>query len=302
MKRGIAALRGALMFTLLVLNTLAWAGPVYLAIGLKVISPPGLWRDRASRLVAALANRWAGGNVALGNLLLGIRYELKLPPDLRRDAQYLVFSNHQSWNDIYVMMRVFSRRVPFFRFFLKRQLIWVPVLGPVWWGLDYPFMNRYTTAQLQRNPELRRRDLINTRRACERYSRIPVTVINFLEGTRFTAAKRDAQSSPYQHLLRPKAGGLAYALSAMGRQISSLLDVTIVYPEGAKSLWGLLSGRVRRVVVEVRSLAIPPDLLDGDYETDPVFRRRVQAWVATMWKEKDNRIQVMLQQDATVAA
>jgi hypothetical protein len=50
--------------------------------------------------------------------------------------------------------------------------------------------------------------------------------MNFVEGTRFTPAKHAAQQSPYKHLLKPKAGGLALALHVLGDRFDSLLDVT----------------------------------------------------------------------------
>src|SRR3546814_21162210 len=86
--------------------------------------------------------------------------------------------------------------------------------------------------------------------SCEAFRDQPALILNFLEGTRFTEAKRQNQKSPYQHLLRPKSGGFAFTLSALGEQLHSLLDVTIVYPEGSRGFWDFLCGRVRHVIVE----------------------------------------------------
>jgi 1-acyl-sn-glycerol-3-phosphate acyltransferase len=284
------------MSVLLLVNTVLWSTPVYVIIVLKLFAPTTALRDRLGRFAAFLAQGWAHTNVWLGDRLLGIRWDVQVSAELRRDAQYLICSNHQSWNDIYVLFKAFGARAPFFRFFLKQELIWVPILGPVWWGLDYPFMKRYGRAQLEKNPALRGKDMETTRKACEKYARIPVSILNFLEGTRFTAAKHERQKSPYRHLLRPKSGGFVFALGAMGERLSSLLDVTIVYPEGAKSFWDFLAGRVQRVVVEVRSLRIPTEFFSGNYDADPEFRRRVNAWVANLWAEKDQRIEQLLAQ------
>jgi 1-acyl-sn-glycerol-3-phosphate acyltransferase len=173
--------------------------------------------------------------------------------------------------------------VPFLKFFLKRQLLYVPVMGLAWWALDFPFMRRRSGSRSQ--------DLITARKACEKFRQLPTSVMNFLEGTRFSGAKHAAQASPYRHLLKPKVGGLATALSAMGERFDALLDVTIVYPGGVPTFWDLLSGRVQDVVVRVRSLEIPKDLLGGDYEGDAAFRARMQAWVQQLWTEKDAHIQ-----------
>jgi 1-acyl-sn-glycerol-3-phosphate acyltransferase len=285
-----APVTGAIMLVVLVVHTLMWASVVYVAIFLKVLSPPGRARDAASRLTAWLAQQWAVLNTVYVGALLKIDWRITIDAELSPKGQYLVCANHQSWNDIFVLMQAFGRKAPFFKFFIKQQLIWVPVLGLCWWGLDYPFMKRYTPEQVARDPSLKGQDLATTRKACERYKNQPVLILNFLEGTRFTAAKHAKQQSPYRHLLKPKSGGFAFTLSALGARLNSLLDVTIVYPDGARGFWDLLCGRVRRVIVEVRQLRIPDELFAGDYENDPAFRQRFQEWIAQLWSAKDRRI------------
>lgn len=289
-----AWLTGMVMALLLTVNTLFWSVPLYVFALLKLVSPtPGL-RNACSRAAAACGQNWAAVNTWLGDHMLPTRWQIRGVDALDRNGQYLVCSNHQSWNDIYVLMKAFDRRAPFFKFFIKQELIWVPVLGLAWWGLDFPFMKRYSPAYLAKHPELRGKDFETTRKACERYADIPVTILNFLEGTRYTAAKHSKQRSPYSHLLKPKAGGFALALSALGENINSLLDVTIVYPGGARGFFDFLSGRVRSVIVEVRQITIPHEMYVGNYESDPQFRKRFQAWVAELWKQKDQRIGELL--------
>ena len=165
------------------------------------------------------------------------------------------------------------------------------MLGLAWWALDYPFMKRYSKAFLQRHPELKGHDLEITKAARELFKRQPVTVVNYLEGTRFSAAKREAQASPFKHLLVPKAGGVAFVLAAMGEQLERILDVTVVYTgERIPGFWDLCCGRVPKVIVDIQSRALDPALWQGDYENDPVFRQQVQAWVNDMWRDKDRRI------------
>jgi 1-acyl-sn-glycerol-3-phosphate acyltransferase len=294
----LSFLRGPVLGTIttlvLIVHTVLWALAVYAAIFLKLLAPPGRARDAASRLTAWLAQQWAALNTVYVRGLMDIHWDIRIQAELSPHGQYLVCSNHQSWNDIFVLMQTFGRRAPFFKFFIKQELIWVPVLGLCWWGLDYPFMKRYTAEQVAKNPALKGKDLATTRKACERYQNVPVTILNFLEGTRFTPAKHDRQQSPYTHLLKPKSGGFAFTLSALGERLNSLLDVTIVYPDGARGFWDLLCGRVRRVIVEVTQLRIPADLFAGDYENDPVFRKRFQDWIAQLWSDKDRRIGELL--------
>ncbi|MDB5969541.1 MAG: acyltransferase [Hydrocarboniphaga sp.] len=287
--------RGAVMALLLVINTVFWATPVYVLIFFKLFTPVGSRaRDWLSRGASALAQTWAAVNTWFVDCFLPTRWDIRIAADINAQGQYLVCSNHQSWNDIVVLMKAFGRRAPFFKFFIKQELIWVPVLGLVWWGLDYPFMKRYTPSQIKKNPALKGKDMETTRKACERFRNQPGLVLNFLEGTRFTPAKRDRQSSPYRHLLRPKAGGFAFALGALGERLNSLLDVTIVYPEGSQGLWGLLSGQIGKVVVEVRQLTVPHEFYVGNYEADSDHRKRFQLWLGQLWTEKDARISAIL--------
>jgi len=288
-------------FTLFVLNLVFWAIPVYITIFVKLLTPRGKARDQVSRLVAWLAQQWAHCNVLMYENLTDVQWEIRIDADLSPKGQYLVCSNHQTWNDIYVLMRAFGRRAPFFKFFIKQELIWVPILGLCWWGLDYPFMKRYTPEQLKAHPELKGKDLETTRKACEQYRNQPVLILNFLEGTRFTKAKHDKQQSPYANLLKPKAGGFAFTLSALGEKLNSMLDVTIVYPDGAKGFWDFLAGRMRRVIVEVKQLKIPQELYAGEYESNPEFRARFQQWVGEMWAQKDRRISELRQDPARAA-
>ncbi len=294
MKHLPAPLLGSIRLMLLILNTIFWATPIYLLTPVKYLTR-GRLRDAVSRAMASMGQTWAGINVAFSDAVHGTRWDIRGTDVLKPEGQYLVCSNHQTWNDIFVLMKAFGRRAPFFKFFLKQELIWVPVLGLAWWGLDYPFMKRYSKEQIEKNPELKGKDLATTRIACERYATLPVTILNFLEGTRFTAAKHARQQSPYKHLLKPKAGGFAFVVSAMGEKLSSLLDVTIVYPEGAKGFWDFLCGRMRYVMVEVRQLQIPPEFFHGSYENDPAFRQRFQDWVRELWEDKDRRIAKMLE-------
>jgi 1-acyl-sn-glycerol-3-phosphate acyltransferase len=291
-----APLCGALMMLLLIVNTLFWAVPVYATILIKLVSPRGAVRDAVSRSTAAFAQNWAMVNVWMVETLLPIRWDLRINADTSPRGQYLVCANHQSWNDIFVLMRTFGRKAPFFKFFIKQELIWVPVLGLAWWGLDYPFMKRYSKEVLEKNPALRGKDLETTRAACAKYRNQPAMILNFLEGTRFTAQKHANSGSPFAHLLKPKSGGFAFTLSALGERLNSLLDVTIVYPEGAKGFWDFLAGRVRHVVVEVRQLTIPHELYVGDYENDAEFRARFQTWIGELWQAKDRRIGELLRE------
>lgn len=290
-------IRIPLVLLLLVGNILLHVVPLFAFTLVKVIVPVRTVRQACSRVLVAIAESWIGVNNRLFDLFTRIRWRVEGLDGLRRDGNYLVLCNHQSWVDIPVLQKVFNRRIPFLRFFLKQQLIWVPLLGPAWWALDFPFMKRYSRETLLRHPQLQGRDREATRRACAKFRHMPVSVMNFVEGTRFTPAKHDAQSSPYRHLLRPKAGGLAFVLDAMGDALHAVLDVTIVYPEGRRTMMDLIAGRVHDIRVHVRELPIDAGLL-GDYDEDAAFRGRVKLWVNARWSEKDACFTRMLAADA----
>ncbi|QIE85236.1 MULTISPECIES: acyltransferase [Pseudomonas] len=286
------ALTGVFASLLLLLNTLILIGPMLLIALLKLIVPGQAAKDACSRGVMWIAETWAEIDKAIFALLTPTVWDIRGSAQLRGDTSYLVISNHQSWVDIPALVQAFNRKTPYFKFFLKKELIWVPFLGLAFWALDYPFMKRYSKAFLEKHPELKGKDLEITKAACEKFKRMPVTVVNYLEGTRFTPAKQAQQQSPYQNLLKPKAGGVAFVLAALGEQLDTLLDVTLVYPKGPRpGFWDLLCGRVPRVIVDIQAREIDPALWQGDYENDAQFRQYVQNWVSQLWEQKDQRIE-----------
>jgi 1-acyl-sn-glycerol-3-phosphate acyltransferase len=291
-----ATLRGALTGLTLVLNTLIVFTCMVPPALLKLLVPADAVRGACDHALNALASGWVAVNNAwIAAVRPEARWDVTGVDALHARGWYLVSSNHQSWVDILVLQRIFHGRIPFLKFFLKHELIWVPVIGLAWWALDFPFMKR------GRGHGARQSDLKSTREACEKFKRIPTSVINFVEGTRFTPAKHARQASPYRHLLKPKVGGLGIALATMGEQFEALLDVTIVYPHGAPRFWDLLCGRVAAVTVRVGQCAIPPEVLGGDPVGDKAYRQRIGAWVEQQWVEKDRLIDGLLR-DAPPAA
>ncbi|MFT3806276.1 acyltransferase [Arenimonas sp.] len=271
----------------ILLNTVAHTTPLFVVALLKWLVPVRGFRRFCDRILIGLAESWIARNGQLIALFTPTRIEVEGVDGLRRDGHYLVLANHQSWVDIPVLQHTFNRRIPFLRFFLKSQLIWVPLLGLAWWALDFPFMKRYTKSELARKPELAGKDMEATRKACEKFRGLPVSIMNFVEGTRFTKEKHARQSSPFAHLLKPKAGGVAFVIGAMGDSLQGIVDVAIAYPQGKPTMMDLMAGRIGCVRVSVRSREIPPEFIDGDYENDRAYRVRFQQWMNLLWQEKD---------------
>lgn len=289
-----APLIGVISSVLLVLNTVFWCLPLYVLAVAKLLVPIPAWRRACTRAIIWIAESWIAFNSGWMALTQRTKWRVSGLEGLQYEGWYLVVSNHQSWVDIFALQHVFNRRIPFLKFFLKQELIWVPVIGLAWWGLDFPFMKRYSKEQLRRRPELRGKDLETTRKACEKFKLTPVSVMNFLEGTRYTAEKHARQDAPYQYLLRPKAGGIAFVLAAMDHQIETMVDVTLAYPDGIPTAWDFMCGRVREIQMHIVQRPIPETYLGGDYANDMAFRAEFQTWVNHLWTEKDTRLEQML--------
>lgn len=286
--------RGVIAFALLVLNTLFWCALLFLFALVKLLIPVDALRPALDRILNAIATSWIACNSGWMRATQRTRWDVQGVDALGYRGWYLVNSNHQSWVDIFVLQHLLNRRIPLLKFFLKRQLLFVPVMGLAWWALDFPFMRRHSGAYLKAHPEKRFDDLETARRACEKFARVPTSVMNFAEGTRFTPAKHAEQKSPYAHLLKPKTGALGLALGVLGAKFDSLLDVTIVYPAGAPSFWEFLCGRVPTIVVRVRQVPIPAEFAGGDYAADTAHRKALQRWLQRIWREKDETIARLL--------
>ncbi len=285
-----AVLVGAIASLLMVLNALFWV-PILLLLALvKLLVPVPAFRLVIAPALLFVAEAWISCNSAWMALTQRTRWDVAGIEGLDYRSWYMVTCNHQSWVDILVLQHLLNRRIPLLKFFLKQQLMWVPVMGLAWWALDFPFMRRHSEEFLKQHPEMRARDQETTRKACEKFALVPTSVMNFPEGTRFTPAKHARQQSPFPHLLKPKAGGMALALNAMGDKFKAILDITIVYPEGRPTFWHFLQGKLRRVTVRARLLPIPAHLVGADYSGDAAVRAAFQAWVQQLWREKEAQI------------
>ena len=289
-----APLVGVLASLLLAANSLFWVPILLLLAMLKLVLPLTAVRRRLDPLLVRVAEAWIACNSGWMALTQKAAWDVQGIEGLERRGWYLVNCNHQSWADILVLQHLLTRRIPLLKFFLKQPLVWVPIIGLAWWALDFPFMRRHSDDVLKAHPELRAKDQESTRLACAKFALIPTSVMNFCEGTRFTLAKHQRQHSPYRHLLRPKAGGIALALNVMGDKFRAILDVTIVYPDGAPNFWEFLCGRMKRVRVRVHSLPVPRELATGDYANDPAVREAFQQWLQQVWQRKDAQIDRLL--------
>ena len=273
-------------------------GPPVLALGLTKLFKQSSKVDEAN---IQITNSWLSvNNWLIDHVLPNTRWDISIDENLQLSMQgrYLMTCNHQSWVDTTVNQYFGLTRMPLTRFFTKWELIFIPFVGQAFKILGFPMMKRHSKAQIAKKPALKDRDMQEARKACQQLLTQPFTLLNYLEGTRFTQEKHDQQQSPYQHLLKPKAGGLALALNILGDQIDALVDMTIVYPDGVPGYSEFWLGEVPRIAVNLRKIHIPDWILGGNYEDDAEYRERFQQWVHELWLEKDQLIESMQQKFA----
>ncbi|MCP4298046.1 MAG: acyltransferase [Proteobacteria bacterium] len=284
---------GLITLLLIMTNTVLVATPMYVITVFKLLLPVKRWQKLCAYTLDQLASVWVWGIARILEMARGAKWDITGLEDLSIKKWYFVNSNHQSWADIFIILRIFNYRIPFIKFFIKQELIWVPVAGLIWWALDYPFMKRYSKVKLKKNPHLVGKDLERTKLACQKFKDFPVTILNFLEGTRFSKEKQNKQKSPYNNLLKPKAGGFAYALNAMDGKIDQLIDVTIVFPSDNITFWNFVCGKYGDLKVSIKLIDIPKEFVEGTENAGRQQRLNFQNWVKELWMEKDQLINTL---------
>ncbi|HBX8192712.1 TPA: acyltransferase [Klebsiella pneumoniae] len=290
MSRLLAAITLPLSIALTILVTIICSVPIIVAGLIKLLVPiPAVWRS-ISVFCNFMMYCWCEGLALLLHLNPWLKWDVQGLEGLNKKNWYLLISNHHSWADIVVLCVLFRKHIPMNKYFLKQQLAWVPFIGLACWALDMPFMRRYSRSYLIRHPERRGKDVETTRRSCEKFRAHPTTIVNFVEGSRFTEEKKRETRSPYHNLLPPKAAGIAMALNVLGSQFDKLLNVTLCYPDNhTRPFYDMLSGRLTRIVVRINLVPIGEEL-QGDYVNDKNFKRSFQRWLNGLWEEKDRQL------------
>lgn len=273
--------------TLVILTSALCSIPIVLLALVKFLVPGQKLKTHVTRGANFFMWLWATLNGLILVISNRIEWRIDGGEGLKKEGWYLMISNHLSWTDIVVLCSVFKDRIPMPKFFLKQQLLYVPFVGMACWALDMPFMRRYSREYLIRHPEKRGQDLATTRRSCEKFRHLPTTVVNYVEGTRYTSEKQKKSSAPYQHLLSPKSGGIAYTLAAMGEQFDHIIDVTLAYPDNVDTPFkDMLMGKMKRIEVRIRLIPMTEEV-KGDYFNDKPYKRQFQQWLGDIWRDKD---------------
>ena len=283
-------IKGTIILIIVIINTVFWVPILVLFSLVKFLIPFKVVRKYLSQFLVWIAGNWVWLNTMIHRLLHGNKTVVQGLDQLDPNDWYLVISNHRAAADIPILQNIFHNKIPFLKFFLKKELIYVPLLGLAWWALDFPFMRRFSADYLTKNPHMKGKDLEVTRKACEKFKDYPISVLNFIEGTRFTESKHKKQHSKYKHLLKPKTGGLGFVLGSMGEQMTYLLQVSLKYSPKAPTAWEYLAGKYDKVEIFVQKIKIPVNLKNRNYITDKLYRKELQEWVNELWKQQDERL------------
>lgn len=280
--------------SLQIANLAFWGGLVFLFGLVKLLPLGNRFRSIWNTIMHFFFLSFGRLSVALIKVFNPIDVECAVHGELSKDKWYLIIANHLSYLDIILLIEFATHRIPAPKFFLKKELIWLPFVGLAAWALDMPFMHRYSRAYLEKHPERRGKDLETTKKYCEKFKAVPTTVINFVEGTRYTTKKHAAKQSPYQHLLPPKAGGVSFAMAAMGDLFTNVLDISLLYPENQKQpMVAMLSGQMTKIIIDVNVAPVPQVAsLPADDEANK--KRFMQDWLNNLWKNKDTTIANLL--------
>lgn len=281
-------------FALQVLNLAFWACLIITLGVIKFLLPLSFIQNLLNPVMNAFSICFGVVSVKIIKLTNRVEWDIQVKGELKKENWYLMMPNHLSWIDIVLLFDFAANRIPAPKFFLKKELIWLPFVGLGAWALDMPFMQRYSRAFIEKNPHLKGKDIETTRRSCAKFKAHPTTVINFVEGSRYTEEKHKLRNSPFQFLLPPKAGGVAFTLAAMGELFTNILNVTILYPDNNKRpMLDLLSGRLNKVVIHVDVLPVTDEVI-GDYFNDESFKQKFQHWLNDIWLQKDRLIESLV--------
>ena len=273
--RSWAHCKSAASLSWITLNLLVWCGPLALLSLLKWLLPRSAsafdrWMDEIYRIAVRIDDFWLRG-------VLGIEWN-RPAIDVCEDDILLVVSNHVSWADVLLIQSVVAVEGPILKFLAKRELSRIPIFGLIFWAFDFPLLDRRGKGKL--DPDRRARDLEALRLACDSVRRRPAALINFVEGTRFAEEKRARSGTPLEHLLPPRAGGFVALVEALGRDLDSILDLTLIYPPET-SFWKFLSGEGGPVRIEART--VPREELGSNGEA-------WRQWLGRTWREKDDAL------------
>jgi 1-acyl-sn-glycerol-3-phosphate acyltransferase len=193
--------------------------------------------------------------------------ELIIKGKANTDRAPVVICNHQSWFDIALVQEVITGNGPIIKFLVKREIAWVPIIGWICLALNFPRLRR------SKKDGARVSDFSIIQKATKTHGDETGALLIFPEGTRFSELKKSKQKSPYQHLLKPKTGGLNVITQHAGAD-TSLIDVTIDYHQKDIWIWDCLHGDPSKITITLDHYKLA--------EIDDI-----ETWLNNRWLAKD---------------
>ena len=271
--------------------------PIFILIlgAIAYIMPSKVIKQKIFSLIYKIPSAWTVVNGFFMRCCVRKKWNVIGPDVSDLNHNYIVICNHQSWVDIGVLTSLFSRKLPMFRFFMKKELLWgLPFASWACYILGFPFLSRVKKSKLLKKSSLRNKDLSSTKRACMRLRKMNSTLVSFSEGTRFSIKKKSTQQSAYQYLLKPKAGGLAIVLKELGADLKGVVNATIVYAGAKPTAWNFLRGEISDIIV--RYEIIPAEsIIVGDYKNTN-DKKAFQNWLNKLWFDKDHLIGELIEE------
>ena len=290
MKNIASSVVGLITFLLILIELIIGFGTLAIINIPRGIIPIKIFKIYLAKISNIIGDLTVYGLKLIMLLMHGNNISIISNQEFDRNEWYMAMSNHQSWADIFILLVSANYKLPLLKFFMKRELWWIPFVFLANKTLNMPFVNRHSKKEIEQNPSLRNQDYKNTLKSCKRFLRTPSTIFSYAEGTRFTNEKHDQQGSPYNNLLSPKIGGMATALSAMPN-INSLVDYTVVYKSKKRDAWSFAKGDMKHVKVLVTKYKIPDNLKNRNYANDKDYRDEFKNWIESIWAVKDKKIE-----------
>lgn len=235
---------------------------------IKLLLPIPVITGLASRTLELIYRGAVRGDSFWMTRVIGIKIQVQ--GELPDHPAPIVVCNHQTWFDIPVVQHLVAYDGPIVKFLIKRQLVWVPIIGWICYALNFPRLNR------GQGDNARQKDYAAIQAASNTLANERGALLIFAEGTRFTRRKHKDQGVPYQHLLQPRPGGFKIALETAPPG-TPVVDVTVVYRNGETNFWHGLHGACPEIDVIVRN-----------YVADEIDDAR--SWLVARWAEKDELI------------
>jgi 1-acyl-sn-glycerol-3-phosphate acyltransferase len=197
--------------------------------------------------------------------ILGIELVIKGKTNTHQSP--VVMCNHQSWFDIPLVQHVITGNGPIIKFLVKREIVWIPVIGWICLVLNFPRLRR------GKNNGTGESDFSIIRKASKGHGNDSGALLIFPEGTRFSEAKKVKQKTLYHHLLKPKAGGLRM-IKQHASADTNLVDITINYHQKNVHIWNCLRADPAKITITIEHYNLK--------EIDDI-----ETWLNNRWLEKD---------------